>query len=94
MTRPSIRRLGRTLTARETFPFVKRIYTTVTQVTQGGSRDGTWAVSVAVFGDTVAAPYNVNYINGHTPTVGDFVAVDFVNGSPVIAFRVAGFPQF
>lgn len=92
--RPSIRRLGRTLKAVEPTPVPKRIFTTVTAVTQGGSRDGTWQVSVAIFGSTLAATYLAAYTNGHTPAVGDHVAVDLTLGSPLILDRVIGLPTF
>lgn len=92
--RPSIRRLGRTLKAKEPTPVPKRLFTTVVQVQQGGSRDGTWQVSVALYGSTLAAPYLAAYTNGHTPTVGDQVAVDLVGGSPLILGRIVGLPTF
>lgn len=92
--RPSIRRLGRTLKTVEPTPIPRRIFTTVVQVTQGGSRDGTWQVSVQLYGGTLAAPYLSAYTNGHTPTVGDQVCVDLTGGSPLILGRVVGLPTF
>lgn len=97
MSSPAVRRLARTLTdplaAMSGAPVPQRIYTTVTSVTAGGSLDGTYAVSVAVNADNMPAPYLNGYLaGGHTPTVGDQVAVDLVNGSPIIIGRVVGLP--
>jgi hypothetical protein len=69
-----------------------RIYTTIATVTPGGSADGTYAVTVAINADNVPAPYLAAYTAGHTPTVGDRVAVDLTNGSPLILGVVAGLP--
>ena len=74
---------------------VRRIFTTVTSVTAGASRDGLWQVTVLIYDDDVPCPYDAAYIAGNrAPQVGDQVAVDFVNGSPMIAHLMVGFPTF
>lgn len=96
MTTPAHRRLVHAITdplqTQMQQPTPHRIYTTVTLVAPGGSVDGTFAVWVAVNADNVPAPYLAAYISGHTPTVGDQVAVDLVNGSPLILGRIVGLP--
>ena len=95
MTRPSIRRLGRTLKPPPPPKMVRRIFTTVSSVTPGASTDGLWQVAVLDGEDEVVAPYSAAYIAGNrAPQVGDQVAVDFVNGSPMIAHLMVGFPTF
>lgn len=95
MASQAVRRFAKAVTDRpDAVP--SRIYTTVATVTPGGvpggSLDGTYAVTVAINADNVPAPYLAAYINGHTPTVGDRVAVDITDGSPLILDRVAGLP--
>lgn len=63
---------------------------TVATVTAGGASDGHAQVTVTVNGSTFAAPYLAAY----TPTVGDFVAVALVDGSPLILGHVIGLPSF
>lgn len=99
MASAAMRRFARSVTdpmqTLQEAPVPRRIYTTITAVTAGASVDGTYAVSIAVNADNVPAPYLTGYLSGgHTPTVGDQVAVDLVNGSPLIVGRVVGLPAF
>ena len=67
--------------------------TTVTAVSAGTSLDGRAEVSIAVNSDTPKAPYLDEYVNGHTATVGDQVAVLMIDGSPLILGRIFGLPN-
>jgi hypothetical protein len=63
----------------------------VLTVTAGASTDGRAAVVVTVNGTDTPAPYLLSYAS---PTVGDVVRVQIVNGSPLIVGEVVGFPAF
>jgi hypothetical protein len=70
------------------------ITTTVATVTASASRDGTYQIAITLNADTILAPYLAAYSNGHTPTVGDTVAVLLSDGSPLILDRIRGLPTF
>ena len=61
----------------------------VKTVTAGASLDGVAQVVVTVGTDDIVAPYGKRY----TPTVGDFVLVLLVDGSPFIYDAIVGLPN-
>lgn len=63
----------------------------VTAVTAGAAADGGPAVSVNIRGDVITAPCLDSYL---TPTVGHLVAVQLVDGSPLILGHVVSLPAF
>ncbi len=91
---PAARRLTARIAEQGIVEVPPLFVTTVATVVAGTSRDGTYSVTVAINADNVPAPYLASYINGHTPTVGDAVAVYLAGGSPLILGRVIGFPNF
>lgn len=68
---------------------VKRTTGTVTAVAAGAAADGNSLVTVSIFGGTQAMARLASYTS---PTNGDVVIVDLVDGSPLIIGRVIGQP--
>jgi hypothetical protein len=74
-------------------PGIRYLNTTVAGVSVGTGLDGNDEVSITINSDTPTVPYLDGYVNGHTPTVGDAVAVAIFDGSPIILGRIFGLPN-
>lgn len=86
-------RLGAAIVAASQSTSIRYQGCLVTVVSVGTSLDGRAEVSIGLNSDNVKAPYLDEYINGHTATVGDQVAVLIIDGSPLILGRIFGLPN-
>jgi hypothetical protein len=92
-TKLIVRKLGKVLKGNpdDAPPTISFSNGVVSAVVAGASVDNLAQVTVTVDGSDTLAPYLLSYAN---PTVGDFVRVEFKNGSPLITGEIVGLPSF
>lgn len=76
-------------------PAEKRVLRTGTVATSTpGASDGAAAVTVSIRGSLAPTPWLAAYTLTSPPQQGDHVAIEIINGSPVITGRIVGTPTF